>query len=79
MMAEQRILTSDTRERLVNAGVGEDDRASPDSKNRAGEERATPPRDSGAPQDAGRTSGGGSSGHRQPRDVADSAPIRNNP
>ena len=29
------------------------------------------------PRDAGKTSGGGSLGHDQPRDVAESAPIRN--
>jgi hypothetical protein len=39
----------------------------------------TTPRDRGAAEDAGRTSGGGSSGHKQPEDVTDAAPIRNNP
>jgi hypothetical protein len=29
------------------------------------------------PRDAGKTSGGGSLGHDQPRDVAESTPIRN--
>ena len=31
----------------------------------------------GGPTDAGKTSGGGSSGHDQPDDVAKQAPIRN--
>lgn len=31
------------------------------------------------PSDAGRTSGGGSLGHRQPPDTEEQAPIRNNP
>jgi hypothetical protein len=31
------------------------------------------------PSDAGRTSGGGSLGHDQPRDVADQTPLRNDP
>jgi len=40
----------------------------------------TTPRDRGAAgEDAGRTSGGGNSGHKQPEDVTDAAPIRNNP
>lgn len=31
------------------------------------------------PSDAGRTSGGGSLGHDQPREVADQTPLRNDP
>jgi hypothetical protein len=37
------------------------------------------PGDRDTPSDAGKTSGGGSQGHRQPKDVTDAAPIRNNP
>ena len=33
----------------------------------------------GSPRDVGRTSGGGSLGHKQPRDVADETNIRNEP
>jgi hypothetical protein len=39
-----------------------------------GNEHDTAP---GAPRDAGRTSGGGSLGHDQPKDVADQTHIRN--
>ena len=75
-MAE-RTLTRDAHEQLVNAGRDDDDRAAPDSRGRG--ERDTTPRDRGSAGDAGRTSGGGSQGHKQPRDVTDAAPIRNNP
>ena len=37
----------------------------------------TQPADDRQPTDAGKTSGGGSSGHDQPTDVADQARIRN--
>jgi len=75
-MAE-RTLTRDAHEQLVNAGRNDDDRAAPDARGR--DERDTTPRDRGSAGDAGRTSGGGSQGHKQPRDVSDAAPIRNNP
>jgi len=63
-----------------SAGKG-DDRARDTRQPRGHQDRPqTTPRDRGEPgEDAGRTSGGGSSGHRQPEDVTDSAPIRNNP
>jgi hypothetical protein len=73
----ERTLTRDAREQLVTAGRDADDRATPDSRGR--DEKDTTPRDRGSAGDAGRTSGGGSQGHKQPRDVADEAPIRNNP
>jgi hypothetical protein len=74
-MAE-RTLTRDAHEQLVNAGRDDEDRAAPDGRGR--DDRDTTSRDRGA-VDAGRTSGGGSQGHKQPRDVTDAAPIRNNP
>ena len=43
------------------------------------DDRATTPPDRGTPTDAGKTSGGGSQGHKQPKEVTDAAPIRNNP
>ena len=74
-MAE-RTLTRDAHEQLVNAGRDNDDRAAPDTRRR--DEPETTPRDRGSAGDAGRTSGGGSQGHKQPRDVTDAGPIRNN-
>ena len=74
-MAE-RTLTRDAHEQLVNAGRDDDDRAAPDSRGRG--ERDTTPRDRGSAGDAGRTSGGGSQGYKQPREVTDAGPIRNN-
>ena len=44
-------------------------------KDRAIDREST--RTSGQPRDAGRTSGGGSLGHDQPKDVADQTNIRN--
>ena len=76
-MAE-RTLTGDAREQLAHAGVKDDDRAARDPRGH-GNDRDTTPRDRGSAGDAGRTSGGGSQGHKQPRDVTDAAPIRNNP
>jgi hypothetical protein len=73
-----RTLTGESRERLVNAGVGSGDRAAPDPRGHE-DDRATTPRDRGTPTDAGKTGGGGSQGHKQPKDVTDAAPIRNNP
>ena len=72
-----RTLTGDAREQLAAAGVKDDDRAAPGP--RGHDDRETTPRDRGSAGDAGRTSGGGSQGHKQPRDVTDAAPIRNNP
>jgi hypothetical protein len=77
MMAD-RTLTGDAREQLADAGVKDDDRAAPDARGHDDERNPTP-RDRGGAGDAGRTSGGGSQGHKQPRDVTDAAPIRNNP
>ena len=74
----ERALTGDAREQLADEGVKGDDRAAPDARPHEGE-RDTTPRDRGSAGDAGRTSGGGSQGHKQPRDVTDAAPIRNNP
>ena len=70
-MAERR-LTEDAREQLEDT-----DRAASEPRGRG--ERDTTPRDRGSAGDAGRTSGGGSQGHKQPHDVTDAAPIRNNP
>ena len=75
-MAE-RTLTGDAREQLADAGVTDDDRAAPEPRGQ--DDRNTTPRDRGPAGDAGRTSGGGSQGHKQPREVTDAAPIRNNP
>lgn len=71
-----RTLTGDAREQLADAGVKGDDRAAPDPR---GHDEDATPRSRGSAGDAGRTSGGGSQGHRQPREVTDAAPIRNNP
>lgn len=72
-----RTLTGEADEQLANAGVKDDDRAAREPRGR--DDRDTTPRDRGSAGDAGRTSGGGSQGHKQPRDVTDAAPIRNNP
>ena len=64
-MAE-RTLTRDALERLVNAGHKDDDRAAPDSPG-DDDERDTTPRDRGPAGDTGRTSGGGSRGHKPQR------------
>ena len=79
-----RTLTGESRERLVNAGVGSGDRAAPDPRGREDDGATTrrdrgTPTDAATPTDAGKTSGGGSQGHRQPKEVTDAAPIRNNP
>jgi hypothetical protein len=43
------------------------------------EDRPAAPPGASSPRDAGRTSGGGSLGHKQPRDVAEQTYIRNQP
>jgi len=58
--------------------VGSNDSHASDPKGH-GHEPQTTPRDRGSAEDAGRTSGGGNSGHKATDDVKRSAPIRNNP
>ena len=48
-----------------------------DAADRLGEDTRNWP--DGRPRDVGRTSGGGSLGHKQPEDVADATRIRNQP
>jgi len=64
--------------RPVGVGSADRDRGSSDPQAHRDEPQTTP-RDRGRAQDAGRTSGGGSSGHKAPDDVKDAGPIRNNP
>jgi hypothetical protein len=61
----------------VGVGNAHRDRQSDRQDHR--QEPQTTPRDRGGATDAGRTSGGGSSGHKAPDDVNEAAPIRNNP
>ena len=62
-----RTLTGDAHEQLADEGVKDDDRGAPGPRNRE-DGRDTTPRDRGSAGDAGRTSGGGSQGHKpQPR------------
>lgn len=74
----ERVLTQDSREQLGGADTEQGRRRDPGA--RPHDEGGAPPspRDRGV-SDAGRTSGGGSLGHRQPDDVENEGPIRNNP
>jgi hypothetical protein len=75
-MSEQ-LSTPNSPNRPAGVGSSDSDRR-PDPQGHSGQPPTTP-RDRGGAEDAGRTSGGGNSGHKPDEDVNAAAPIRNNP